>query len=106
MTLLDTFQSVRKLRDNGASEPLAEAIVEVAQDAAEAATDDLATKSDLKSEVAEVKSDIAQLRAENRAALAELKSEIFRAMWFFGIGIITVNLTAIGIATGIIIAVN
>ena len=85
MTLLDTFQSVRKLRDNGASEPLAEAIVEVAQDAAEAATDGLATKADL-----------AELRAELKNDIAELKSEIFRAMWFFGVGIVTVNSVIFG----------
>ncbi len=55
----------------------AEAIVEVAQDA----TSDLVTKD-------------------------YFHAELYRALWFFGIGIITVNLAAIGIATGILIAVN
>ena len=82
MALFDTLQSTRKLRANGASEPLAEATVEVIHDATEAATSDLATRADL----------------------AELKADLYRAMWIFGAGIVTINLTAIGAATGLIIA--
>ena len=76
MTLLDTFQSVRKLRDNGASEPLAEAIVEVAQDAAEAATDDLATKADLARLETATKTEFAELKT----VIAEFKNDIYRAL--------------------------
>ena len=73
---------VRKLRDNGVDQPAAQATVEVVRDATEAATSDLATRADL----------------------AELKADLYRAMWIFGAGIVTINLTAIGAATGLIIA--
>ncbi len=76
MTLLDTFRSVRKLRDNGASEPLAEAIVEVAQDAAEAATDDLATKDHLARLETATKTEFAELKT----VIAEFKNDIYRAL--------------------------
>ena len=100
MAIFEPVRAVRKLRDNGVPEPAAEATVEVVQEAAEAATDGLATKAD----IAAVQSDIAELRAANKADIAEVKAEIYRAMWLFGLGVVTVNLTGIGVATGIIVA--
>ena len=100
MAIFEPVRAVRKLRDKGVPEPAAEATVEVAQEAAAAATSELATKAD----IAAVQSDIAELRAANKADIAEVKAEIYRAMWLFGLGVVTVNLTGIGVATGIIVA--
>ncbi len=50
----DPRPSVRNLRDTGMSDDTANAVVDVSMDAAEAATTDLATKTDL----AEFKNDI------------------------------------------------
>ena len=54
----------------------------------EDATSDLATKADL------------------REAVSYLRAEIYRALWIFSGVIVGTNLTALGIATGLIIALN
>lgn len=78
----DPLANARKLRDNGMAEPLATATVEVAQDA----TSDLVTRDFL------------------RAELSDLRGELYRVLWLFGATIVGINLTALGIATGVIVA--
>ncbi len=87
----DPLAAARKLRENGAGESLATATVEVVQDA----TSDLVTRDFFRAEISEVRGEISQLRGE-----------LYRALWIQGGAIITINLTALGVATGIIVALG
>lgn len=80
----DPLAATRKLRENGAGESLATATVEVVQDA----TSDLVTRDLF------------------RAEISEVRGEFYRAFWVFGAGIVGINLTALGVATGIIVALG
>ena len=92
---LDPLAAARKLRENGAGESLATATVEVVQDA----TSDLVTRDhfdvSLDARTSEVRGEISQLRGE-----------LYRALWFVNAGIVGINLTALGVATGIIVALG
>ena len=91
----DPLAAARKLRENGAGESLATATVEVVQDA----TSDLVTRDhfdvSLDARISEVRGEISQLRGE-----------LYRALWIQGGAIITINLTALGVATGVIVALG
>ena len=84
---IDTLAFSKKLREAGADERLAGAIVE---GITAADTSELATKSDL----GEVKAEIADVKAELKAEIADVKADILK--WMFG---------AIIAQTGIILAV-
>ena len=77
---IDTLAFTKKLREAGAEEGLAEAIVEglTAADTSELATkgDIAEAKSELKTEIAEVKSEIAEVKAELKTEIAEVKAEL------------------------------
>ncbi len=81
---IDTLAFTKKLREAGAEEGLAEAIVEglTAADTSELATkgDIAEVKSELKTEIAEVKSElkteIAEVKSELKTEIAEVKTEI------------------------------
>ncbi len=68
---IDTLAFTKKLRDAGAEEGLAEAIVE---GLSAADTSELATKSD----IAEVKAELKQDIAEVKTGIADAKSEMFK----------------------------
>ena len=68
------------LRDAGADEAMAEAIVNTASAAAGAGHDMLATKAD----IAVLKADIVRLEAATKADLAELRADLYRALWIQG----------------------
>ena len=92
---IDTLASANRLKQAGADDKLAEAIVEVLG-AAEAT--DLATKADLDTGLAEVHSKIDTGLAEVRTEIAEVKSEISRSLmvhtrWILGALLATVGLT-------------
>ena len=84
---IDTLTFSKKLRQAGADERLAEAIVEGLTGAD---TSELATKSDiaevqtgvaelrteLKTEIAEVRTEIAEVRTELKTEIAELRTEL------------------------------
>jgi hypothetical protein len=63
----DTLRAARRLKDAGASEPVAEAIAEVLRESRDFDLSQLATKTDLE-----------QLRLAGQADLAELKSEVLK----------------------------
>ena len=84
---IDTLAFTKKLREAGAEEGLAEAIVE---GLTAADTSELATKGD----IAEVKAEIAEVKLELKTEIAEVKADILK--WMFG---------AIIAQTGIILAV-
>ena len=109
----DTYKAVKALREAGADEALAEAVVATVGDAIGgnvATKADLAeVKAELKSDMAAVKTDLAEVKAELksdmaavRADLAEVKSDIaevearlYRHLWAMAAGIVglTVSLT-------------
>ena len=72
----DTHAAVKTLREAGADEAMAEAIVNTAGAAAGARHDDLATKAD----IADTKADIAELRASTKADLARLETRLTNAL--------------------------
>ncbi len=67
----DTHKAVKLLREAGADEPLAEAVVATVGDAM---GENVATKVD----IAMVQRDIASLRAELKTDIAELESRLYR----------------------------
>ena len=74
-TVFDTHQAVKVLRDAGADEAMAEAIVNTASAAAGAGRDMLATKADI---------------AVLKAGLAALEGRIYRALWIQGSAIVAI----------------
>ena len=79
MAIVDTLEAVRKLREAGMNETQAEAVVEIIG----SASTNLMTKD-----------DAAVLKAEIRA-------DVFRALWIQGIGIVAIVGTFIAIATAL-----
>ena len=72
---IDTLAFTKKLREAGAEEGLAEAIVE---GLTAADTSELATKGDVaevRTEIAEVKTEIAEVKSELKTEIVEAKSE-------------------------------
>ena len=73
---IDTLAFTKKLREAGAEEGLAEAIVE---GLTAADTSELATKGDVaevRTEIAEVKTEIAEVKSELKTEIAEVRTEI------------------------------
>ena len=113
----DTYKAVKSLREAGADEALAEAVVATVGDAiggnvatkADLAEVNAALKADLaevkaelKSDIAIVKTDLAEVKAELKGDIAEVKTEIaevearlYRHLWVMAAGIVglTVSLT-------------
>ena len=102
----DTYKAVKSLREAGADEALAEAVVATVGDAIGgnvATKADLAeVKAELKSDIAIVKTDLAEVKAELKGEIAEVKTEIaevearlYRHLWVMAAGIVglTVSLT-------------
>lgn len=108
---IDTLAFSKRLREAGADEALAEAIVE---GITAADTSELATKADIaevKGEIAELRSeqkqDVAGVRAEIadvrselkqdiagvRTEIAQLSSNLYRQLWVMGIGIVGLTFT-------------
>jgi len=81
---IDTHATIRELEDAGMDPRQAEVVV-----AAISRSDaELATKSDLKAEIAELRGNIEKLEASTKADIANLKAEVFRALWIQGAGIV------------------
>ena len=82
-TVLDTHRIVRRLRDAGASEQLAETFTDVLRETRELDLSQLATKADIALVRADIdalrrstKADIDALRAETKADIALLRADI------------------------------
>ncbi len=90
MTVLafDTYKAVKALREAGADEALAEAVVATVGDAIGG---NVATKADLAEVKAELKSEIAAVKTE----IAEVEARLYRHLWIMAAGIVglTVSLT-------------
>ena len=95
----DTYKAVKALREAGADEALAEAVVATVGDAIGgnvATKADLAeVKAELKSDITVVKTDLAEVKAELKADIAELETGRYRHLWVMSAGIVglTVSLT-------------
>ena len=91
----DTYKAVKVLREAGADEALAEAVVATVGDAIGG---NVATKADLAEVKAELKSDIAAVKADLAAVksnIAEVEARLYRHLWAMAAGIVglTVSLT-------------
>ena len=101
---LDTHATIREFQEAGMDSRQAEVVV-----AAISRSDaELATKSDLKAEVAAVRADIDKLETSTKAGMATLnadlktdiarvQSEVFRALWFQGAGLVGIQLAIAGL---------
>ena len=113
----DTYKAVKALREAGADEALAEAVVATVGDAiggnvatkadlaevkAELKSDIAVVRADLKSDIAAVKADLAEVKAELKSDIAAVKTDIaevearlYRHLWMMAAGIVglTVSLT-------------
>ena len=90
----DTLKLARRLESAGFSPQQAGDTAEALADSLRE-TSDLATKHDLNELKAELKADLKGEIASVRTEVAELKSEIYRALWLQAAGIVGV-LSAVG----------
>ena len=86
----DTLDAMRRLEKAGMERTQAEATVETFRDAQAG----LATKTDLRS-------DLAALESRLRSALAELRANVYRALWIQGAGIVVINAAFIAVAAAL-----
>ena len=86
----DTLDAMRRLEQSGMDRAQAEATVETIRDAQA----ELATKDDLRTELAAVE-------ARLLLALAELRADLYRALWIQGAGIIAINSAFIATAAAL-----
>ena len=82
----DTLDAMRRLEDAGMERAQAEATVETIRDAQA----ELATKADL-----------AALETRLHIALAELRADLYRALWIQGAGIVAINSAFIAVAAAL-----
>ena len=76
----DTLDAMRRLEQAGMERAQAEATVETMREA----QSELATKADLRT-------DLAALESRLLLALAELRADLYRALWIQGAGIVAIN---------------
>ena len=76
----DTLDAMRRLEQAGMERPQAEATVETMREA----QSELATKADLRA-------DLAALESRLLLAMAELRADLYRALWIQGAGIVAIN---------------
>ncbi len=91
----DTYKAVKALREAGADEPLAEAVVVTIGDAL---GENVATKADLaalKADLTEVEAALKADLAEVKVNLAEMETRLYRHLWMMAAGVVglTVSLT-------------
>ena len=76
----DTLDAMRRLEQAGMERAQAEATVETMREA----QSELATKADFRT-------DLAALESRLLLALAELRADLYRALWIQGAGIVAIN---------------
>ena len=86
----DTYAAVKTLREAGADEAMAEAIVNTASAAAGAGHDELATKADLRTAIEPLAT-----KADLNAAIASVRAELGTIRW--AIGLLAAFMFAIGL---------
>ena len=86
----DTLDAMRRLEQAGMDRAQAEATVETMREA----QSELATKADLRT-------DLAALESRLLLALAELRTDLYRALWIQGAGIVAIIGAFIAIAAAL-----
>ena len=104
----DTHEAIRKLRAVGHSESQAEVIVEVIRDASGPFVTREYLDSRLEAQTAKLESRMAGLEArmdgleaKMEAQTAQLRAEMYRALWFFGTGIVAAVGTIVAVASAL-----
>ena len=90
---LDTHATIREFQEAGMDSRQAEVVVA----AISRSDSELATKADLKAEITAVRADIDKLEISTKADIANLKAEVFRALWIQGAGIVGIQLAIAGL---------
>jgi hypothetical protein len=104
MATMDTLRAYTILRAQGRfEEHAAQAVVEAVSALLAPPLSDLVTKTDLAAVKTELKADIEQWRLEMKADLADAKAEWHHRLLLVAMTIIGANLTAIAIATGLLL---
>ena len=86
----DTLDAMRRLEQAGMERAQAEATVETMREA----QSELATKADL----SDLRSELAAVESRLLLALAELRADLYRALWIQGTGIVAIICAFIAIA--------
>ena len=102
---IDTLAAAKALERAGMENGQAEAIANVVRDA----TADLATKADLNSLLAGLEGRLNERLDAQEAKLGfalaaqegRLRGELYKALWVFGLGVISVNIAVISAAVGV-----
>ena len=89
----DTLDAMRRLENAGMERAQAEATVETIRDAQA----ELATKADL----GLLRSELAAVESRLVSALAELRADLYRALWIQGAGIVAINAAFIAVAAAL-----
>ena len=90
---IDTHATIRELEEAGMDSRQAEVVVA----AISRSDSELATKADLKAEITTVRANIDKLEISTKADIANLKAEVFRALWIQGAGIVGIQLAIAGL---------
>ena len=101
---IDTPATIRELEEAGMDSRQAEVVVA----AISRSDSELATKADLKAEITtvranidkleiSVRANIDKLEISTKADIANLKAEVFRALWIQGAGIVGIQLAIAGL---------
>ena len=83
---IDTHATIRELEEAGMESRQAEVVVA----AISRSDSELATKADLKAEIAALKADL-------KTDIARVQSEVFRALWIQGAGLVGIQLAIAGL---------
>ena len=86
--VFDTHKAVKALRQAGADEPLAEAVVATI---GEAMHENLATKAD----IGDVRTELAAVKTELKADIAGLEARLYRQLWVMAAGIVGLTVTLV-----------
>ena len=89
----DTLDAMRRLEQAGMDRAQAEVTVETIREA----QSELATKADL----FDLRSELTALEHRLRTALAELRADLYRALWIQGAGIVAIICAFIAIAAAL-----
>ena len=86
----DTRKAFRKLLQRGLPEPAADGIVEVV---------DEATSSVVTGDI--LRAELLVARTEFRAEMAELRADMYRALWIQGAGVVAILGVIVGVANAL-----
>ena len=98
----DTYKHIKKLKELGATEALAEAITNMVKESQDVNLSFLATKLD----VQEVKTEIQSLRSEMKTSIADMKTLVAETKSELRAWMFTVLIAIVGLLTGILLKMH